>query len=264
MDNTSWLKQTSDKPLFDDLVWSRPINKKHRGSLLIVGGNQFSINAPSAAFSEALKQGVGSVTALLPDKTAKYFGSSKPPEVKFVPSSLSGSFGQEAFEPIKSYSLSSTATLLAGDFGKNSETQILIEKLATLSGRQVYCHDSLECFTKNPELLLDRDNTLLILSFVQLQKYVIASGFDKPITSDISLVNLVELLQQFSRQHKCILLTKHGEYYLVVTNGMAVSTKIEADKDVKNWFLVAAAAAVWWLQNPTKALQAISASLLQL
>jgi hypothetical protein len=55
MENTNWLKQAQDKPLFADLMWSRPENRIHAGKILIVGGNKFAVTAPAMSYSAAHK-----------------------------------------------------------------------------------------------------------------------------------------------------------------------------------------------------------------
>ena len=54
-----WYKQTVAKPLYPELLWSRPENRKHAGKLLIVGGHAQSFAAPAQAFSKAGKAGIG-------------------------------------------------------------------------------------------------------------------------------------------------------------------------------------------------------------
>ena len=39
MNHDYWHKQTSSKPLFPELIWSRPENRQLAGKLLIIGGN---------------------------------------------------------------------------------------------------------------------------------------------------------------------------------------------------------------------------------
>ncbi|MDO8591435.1 MAG: hypothetical protein Q7R60_00720, partial [bacterium] len=85
MANTYWLKQTKDKPLFPDLLWSRPENKRLAGKLLVVGGNLYGFSAPGTAYGAALKAGVGTARVLLPDKLQKTVGKLIP-EAEFVPS----------------------------------------------------------------------------------------------------------------------------------------------------------------------------------
>src|SRR3989344_1032892 len=95
MENTYWHKQAKDKPLFEDLLWSRPENKARAGKLLIIGGNAHTFAAPAAAFVSAAKAGAGSVRALMPDKLKKTIGSSLA-EAQFAPSTPSGSFSRKA------------------------------------------------------------------------------------------------------------------------------------------------------------------------
>ena len=57
MDTTHWYKQGS-KPIFDELLWSKPENKRFAGKLLIIGGNAHGMLAPANAFSLASKTGV--------------------------------------------------------------------------------------------------------------------------------------------------------------------------------------------------------------
>jgi NAD(P)H-hydrate repair Nnr-like enzyme with NAD(P)H-hydrate dehydratase domain len=59
--DTLWQKQASSKPLFDDLLWSRPEQKALAGKLLIIGGNSHAIAAPGEAFMLASKAGAGDI-----------------------------------------------------------------------------------------------------------------------------------------------------------------------------------------------------------
>ena len=53
MDRTYWHKQTVEKPLFPDILWSRPQNKRQAGKLLIVGGHAESFAAVGEAYAAA-------------------------------------------------------------------------------------------------------------------------------------------------------------------------------------------------------------------
>ncbi|MGC1176527.1 MAG: hypothetical protein WA843_00490, partial [Candidatus Saccharimonadales bacterium] len=71
MDHTYWHKQTAARPLFPDLLWSRPEHKAHAGKLLIVGGNAHGFAAPAEAYSQSQRAGVGVARALLPQPVKK-------------------------------------------------------------------------------------------------------------------------------------------------------------------------------------------------
>src|SRR3990167_5419572 len=135
MADTYWLKQAKDKPLFEDLLWSRPENKRLAGKLLIVGGNLHGFAAPGTAYGASLKAGIGTCRIIMPDSLKKiviphfshFHGSTL--QMEFAPSTISGSFSKEALAQILDSAQWADGVLLAGDFGRNSETAILLEKL---------------------------------------------------------------------------------------------------------------------------------------
>ena len=48
-----WQRQTSEKPLFADVLWSRPENRNLAGKLLIAGGNLYGFAAPAESVSNS-------------------------------------------------------------------------------------------------------------------------------------------------------------------------------------------------------------------
>src|SRR5665213_4147951 len=114
---TYWLKQSSDKPLFEDLHWARPETKKTAGKLLIVGGNSQGLTAPGIAYAAAAKAGIGTSHVLLPDAIRKAIGNSFA-EGDFVASTPSGSFAKDSLNQILENADWADGLLLAGDFGK--------------------------------------------------------------------------------------------------------------------------------------------------
>ena len=127
MDKSYWHKQTTDKPLFPDLAWSRPENKRQAGKLLIVGGNLHGFASPAEAYAESVRAGVGTARAMLPDCLRKIVGVLIE-NAEYAPCTPSGSFSQKALSEVLDPSNWADATLFAGDLGRNSETAILIEK----------------------------------------------------------------------------------------------------------------------------------------
>ena len=95
MDHTYWHKQTTDQPLFPDLLWSRPENRANAGKLGIIGGNAHGFSAPAEAFTFATDAGVGTARVLLPDSlkstVGKVFDAGE-----YAPSTPSGSFSQKS------------------------------------------------------------------------------------------------------------------------------------------------------------------------
>lgn len=259
MDRSYWLKQTSGGPLFPGLLWSRPENKLHAGKLLIIGGHAESFAAPAEAYGEAEKAGVGTTRVLLPDALQKTVGQIFL-AAEFCKSNPSGGFAQTCLGEMLAMAEWADGVLLAGDFGRNSETAILLEKfIAKYTGQITLTKDAVDYFTATPQQLLQRENTTLVLSFAQLQKLAISASFHKAFTFDIDMLRLVETLHEFTMQHQTSIITKHLDNIFVAAAGQVSSTKLDADIPV--WRVKTAAhATVWWLQNPQKAFQALTTS----
>jgi hypothetical protein len=255
-----WHKQTAGKPLYPDLLWSRPENKQQAGKLLIAGGNAHGFAAAGEAYSQAAKAGIGTARVLLPDSLQKTVG--KVFEAgEYAPSTPSGSFSQKALAELLAMSAWADATLLAGDFGRNSETAILLEKFITkYSGPLALTKDAADYFINAPGPLLARNDTLLVISFAQLQKLATNARFPSALTFEMDFLRLVDALHEFTRRHQAAIIVKHLQTIFVAVNGQVSTTKLAEDLDI--WRVkTAARAAVWWLQNPTKPFEALTSAI---
>jgi ADP-dependent NAD(P)H-hydrate dehydratase / NAD(P)H-hydrate epimerase len=255
-----WAIQAPGKPLFPELEWSRPENKLHAGKLLIVGGNQHGFAAPAEAYGHAQKAGAGSLRVLLPDAIRKLVGVIVP-EAIFVPSTkTSGSFSQQALADLLENTNWADGVLFAGDLGRNSETAILLEKFLSKSGSAVtLTKDAIE-YCYDPRVI-NRPNTLLVLSLSQLQRLGVAARFEKHIAFSMDLLHLSEWLHDFTARYPIRIITKHHDQILVAVDGKISTTKITPDKPT--WRLETASyASVWWMQNPSKPFEALSTSIL--
>jgi hypothetical protein len=258
-----WHKQTAEQPLYPDLLWSRPENKKQAGKLLIVGGNAHGFAAAGEAYSEAAKAGIGTARVLLPDSLQKTVG--KVFEAgEYAPSTPSGSFSQKALAELLEMSVWADAVLLAGDFGRNSETAILLEKfIDKYSGRLALTKDSTDYFINTPGPLLNRQNSLLVVSFAQLQKLATNAHFPIALTFEMDFLRLVDALHEFTQKHQPAIVVKHLQTIFVAVNGQVSTTKLADDLDI--WRVKTAAhAAVWWLQNPSKSFESMTTALVDI
>ncbi|HET6924541.1 MAG TPA: hypothetical protein VFH39_01775 [Candidatus Saccharimonadales bacterium] len=254
-----WHRQLAGKPLFPELEWSRPENRNQAGKLLIIGGNAHGFAAPGEAYGEATKAGIGSTRVVLPQRVKSLVGSVLP-DVDYAMSNPSGGFSQLALNDLLMWADWADGVLLAGDFGRNSETAILLEKfLAHHAGQVTLTKDAVDYFTPSPQALLARDDTTLALSFAQLQKLAMNGRFTTAFTSDMDLIRCVDALHEFTTLHSVNLITKHLENLIVAVDGQVSTTKLE---EVKIWRLKTAAhASVWWLQTPAKPFEALTTSL---
>lgn len=262
MERDYWLRQAPGKPLFPELEWSRPENRQQAGRLLIAGGNLHGFAAPAEAYDAAVKAGIGTARVLLPDAVQKIVGRVLE-NGEFAPSTpLSGSFSQKALNDFLAYSAWADAVLLAGDFGRNSETAILLEKfLSKFPAAVTLAKDAADYATSAPHAVLGRPETLLVVSFSQLQRLGTAAKFPRAALFSMDLLRLVEWLHDFTLAHQPYIVTKHLDNILVAAHGRVSSTKLIADLQV--WRVrTAAHASVWWLQNPAKPFEALTTSVL--
>ncbi len=252
MEDTNWLKQAPDKPLFPDLVWSRPENKRQAGKLLIIGGNQHGFAAPVAAYNAAVAAGVGTTRVILPQALKKVLGTSFA-EAEFAPSTPSGSLARQALDMVLENAKWADAVLLAGDFGRNSETAVLLSSfLDKFNGQVTAAQDGLDYFLGPNSPLLNRPNTLSVINMGKLQKLGKNNRPERPVRHAMSLLELVDLLSSW----KTNAITKHADNFVAASGGQVSTTP---SKKEQNWQIeLAAYAAVWWLQNPTKPFEALT------
>lgn len=263
-DMNYWYKQKSDQPLFSDLLWSRPERKAAAGKLAIIGGNLHAFAAPAEAFSQAQKAGAGNVKAVLPDAAKKLVGPLMQ-EIDYAPSTPSGSFSKKALAEMLDLATWADSVLLAGDLGRNSETAITLENFVKKYQNQLtLTKDAVDYFVETPVSLMGRGGTALVLSFAQLQKFAMNMGLSKAFTFDMDLIKFVELLHEFTTGLDIYFVVQHGGSIHSAVQGQIVSHKI-ADDIEQIWRVKTAAhASVWWMQNPTKPLEAFASAVYDL
>jgi NAD(P)H-hydrate repair Nnr-like enzyme with NAD(P)H-hydrate dehydratase domain len=259
MSDSNWLKQTAIKPLYEDLLWSRPENKTLAGKLLIVGGNSHGFRAPAVTYNLATKAGAGIINILLPESLRSIVGQSLDNTV-FIPANKSGGFGQRALAEFLDYASNSDLTLLAGDFGHNSETTILLESfLEDYNGPVCLTDDAIDAFYISPSKLFERPDTLLIADTGSLQKLLVKSRSTKPLTTNINLIQMVDLLSEITKSNQLSIVTYHQNHYIVAVDGQVSTTEAKNQPD---WYLMMSAyASTWWLQNMSQKFKAITTSI---
>ncbi len=262
MDRTYWFKQQPGKALYDDMLWSRPENRAFAGKLLVVGGHAQGFARPAEAFGLAEKHGVGTVRVLLPDALQKTLGRVFV-GAEFAPSTPSGSFASQALGEVLPLSAWSDGVLLAGDFGRNSETAILLEKfLEHYEGHVTVTCDAVDYIVATPYPVLQRPGTLLVLSFAQLQKFGVGIKYSNAFTFSMDLLRLIDSLYELTKRYKMGIITKHLDTIVVAIDGQVATTKLSTELPV--WRLAtAASASVWGLQNPDKLFEAYTTAVHQ-
>ena len=156
--------QEQNKPLYPDLIWSKPENKNNAGKILIIGGNQYEFKNIASIYEYLIKAKVGSIKIILPDILKKQIKLD--PEVGiFLASNRSGSFSQKALLELIEYSSWADSVILGGDFGKNAETRLLFETyLEKNNNNFIFTNDSANFIPKtssnNTEIIVQPLNIL--------------------------------------------------------------------------------------------------------
>jgi NAD(P)H-hydrate repair Nnr-like enzyme with NAD(P)H-hydrate dehydratase domain len=261
MDYSYWKRQTADAPLFPDIEWSKPEQKSMAGKLGIIGGNKLGFAGVAEAYMTALSTGAGSVRVLLPDALQKTIPKTITDTV-FAPTNISGSLSNDALTEMTALGEWAHSILLIGDAGRSGETAVVYEQfIQKYNGSLVITRDAVDLVKNSADLLVDRPNTVLIVSFAQLQKLFQAVYYPKVLTFSMQLINFVEAIHKFTITYPVTLVVLHKETLFVANDGQVTSQLW--NNPMLIWRgSVAAKAAAYWLWTPSKPVEAITSSLL--
>lgn len=255
-----WQKQQPNQPLFPDLEWSKPERRDLAGRLGIIGGNKLGFAGVAEAYTTALTAGVGEVRVLLPDILKKTIPTSITDAV-FAPTTPSGSLAREALPDMVALGEWATGVILIGDAGRNSETAIVYEDfLRAYRGPLTLTRDAVDLIKNSPQALAERPDTLLVVSFAQLQKLFQSVYYPKILTFGMQLAVLVEAVHKFTITYPVSIMVLHKDYLVIAHKGNVTST--EWQNPMAIWRgQVAAKAASYWLWNPKQPFEAATASI---
>jgi hypothetical protein len=255
--NNYWLKQTTEAPLYENLLWSRPENKIHAGKVLVIGGNKNGFSKTVNSYQGLLNAGAGSITVLLPKTVKKVLGHISP-DVIYCPDTDSGSFGPESYGDMVEYSSGIDGTFMPGELSNNSQTLVVIEKFISGTNKPLIAsEDNLDLMLQLNNELLNRTNMIFIAQIDKLQKLLTKLKATQALTSNIALVNLVEVLHNFTSGKRLSIVTIHDGYVIVAKEGIVSSTKIDVLKDL-TVFKLANYCTCWVAQNPDSIFEALS------
>ena len=261
MEHPYWHKQAAGTPLYPDIEWSKPEQKSQAGRLAIIGGNKLGFAGVAEAYGNALECGVGEVRVLLPDVLKKTI----PPTITdtiFGATNPSGSLGRDSLVEMKALGAWSTGVLMIGDAGRNSETAIVYEDfLREYTGPLTITRDAVDLIKHASANIVERPDTLVVVSFAQLQKIFQLVYYPKVLTFSMQLTSLVEAIHKFTITYPVSLAVLFKDHLLVASGGEVTSTPW--DNPMAIWRgQTAAKAACYWLWNPKKPLESATASLI--
>lgn len=257
-----WQRQTTDQPLFPDIEWSKPEQRSRAGKLGIIGGNKLGFAGVAEAYSTALDSGVGEVRVVLPDVLRNTLPAAMT-DVVYAPSNPSGSLSQDAINDLRALGGWSDCLLLIGDAGRNSQTAIVYSQLLCDYDRPVVItRDAIDLVRNDSSMIAARQNTMLILSFAQLQKLFRSLYYPKILTFSMQLMQLVEALHKFTITSPITIATLHQDTLIAAHSGEVATTPWT--DPMRIWRgTVAARASAYYTWNPERPLEALTASLLK-
>ncbi|HSW91122.1 MAG TPA: hypothetical protein VLG09_00565 [Candidatus Saccharimonadales bacterium] len=255
-----WRKQLPGKPLFPDLEWSKPEQRSLAGRLGIIGGNKLGFAGVASGYTAALDAGVGEVRVLLPDVLRKTVPTTIT-DTLFGATNPSGSLAKDASVEMHALGSWAQGVLMIGDAGRNSETAIVYEDfLQDYHGQLTITRDAVDLIKNSSQAIVEREDTLLVVSFAQLQKIFQSVYYPKILTFSMQLSSLVEALHKFTITYPVNIMVLHKEYLIVASGGDITTTEWENPMAIWRGS-VASKAAAYWLWNPKSSLKAFTASI---
>ncbi|MDR1970006.1 MAG: hypothetical protein LBQ11_01525 [Candidatus Nomurabacteria bacterium] len=220
--NDYWRRQEPGKPLFPDVLWSKPERRSAAGKLAIIGGNAHGFAAVAAAYQTALETGVGEVKAVLPDILKK---NNLPTNCIFAPTNPSGGLSREALTDLNTIANWANLILFIGDSGQNSETAGLFETFLNKNAEMpvVITRDAVDLVKNAAETVLNRAPTHLVVSLSQLQKLFRSIYYPRVITFSQGAPQIAETLHKFTITYPCAITLWHSDNLFIAQNGQVVS-----------------------------------------
>ena len=182
-------------------------------------------------------------------------------DVLFGASNPSGGLAGEALPELHAATQWADSVLLIGDAGRNSETAILYEQfIEKYSGPLTVTRDAVDLVKNNPQLLVERPDTLIVASFAQTQKLFQSVYYPKMLTFNMQLLQFVEALHKFTITYPCTIMTLHKDTLVIASGGEVVTQ--DWTNAMAIWRgSVATKAATYWLWNPALTLASSAASI---
>lgn len=247
-------------PLFTDIEWSKPERRDQAAKLGIIGGNKLGFAGVAEAYSTSLTTGIGASRVLLPDILKRTIPASMT-DVVFADSNPSGSLAKDALPSMSALGDWADGILLIGDAGRNSETAVAYEQfIQQYDGPLIITRDAVDLVKNSSTLLVDRQNTLLVVSFAQLQKLFQAVYYPKILTFSMQLAQLVDAVHKFTITYPVSLVVLHNDTIVVAHDGQVISQPWQNAMAIWRGS-VAARAACYWLWSPAKPLEAVATSI---
>ena len=254
MNNLNWQKQSKNKALFEDIIWSKPQNKLSAGKYLIIGGNVHELIKSAIIYDSFMKVGASNIRLAMPIAVRKLI-KDRSLNIDFLPSTPSGSFSLQATAEILDLAKLSDIAIISSDISKNSETTLMQEHFINNYHKKVcLLSDNIAIFDQFEIDKIDYNEILLIGEVKHLQKLLI-NKFNVLIKESDELYLTVKALSDLTQKIPIKIVTLKNNMILVASAAKVCST--EVDRKINNWIEEICGPACFYLINnsdPYKAL----------
>lgn len=257
-----WHKQQPGKPLFDDVLWSKPERRDQAGRLSIVGGSSSGFWSVASAYQVARRVGVGQVRVIMPDSLKTKLPASvrlQMDDLIMVPSNPSGGLSARAEKYLQAAAGWASNILFVGDNGANAETAQTLVKFLTdpdsSEARAIIARDTVDLLVYDAEVILNRPRCVLVVSLAQFQKIARAVFYPRVVTFSQGVRQVAETLHKFTITYPATIVLFHDDNLIVANQGEVVSQSFDEPMRIWNGEIPTRVAA-WlvWQDDPVKAI----------
>jgi len=225
MEPTNWLKQSPDKPLFEDILWLKPENPHQRPKVLIIGGSSHGFLTTTKLYEAIKSKSAYQTKIIMPKSLEKMLGPAIPDAV-FVESTSSGEIAHAAKNEIRSAMLWAEAIVFADDIGNNSQTEILVtELLKDLIVPAYFLGHAIDLLQKSAQEVVGHPCVILVGDLVKISKLNSATHSQIALLQADGIVKLVEKMQTVSADWLATIATESQNQLLIASDGRVSTTK---------------------------------------
>jgi NAD(P)H-hydrate repair Nnr-like enzyme with NAD(P)H-hydrate dehydratase domain len=241
------MQKQTNQPLFPNVLWEKPLNRRAAKKLLIIGGHASQFSATASTYQSALAAGIGEAKVVLPAPLRKLTGGLA--DALFVPATPAGSIAKAAYPEIKSYITESDGVLLAGELSSNAETVSVLEQLLTdTTSPLIICGDVIDSLLALTSAIFKHPTRLLIGNSRTLVNLAGKLNIPMTIKPEAGVVNKVNLLSALEAEQGASWVL-HGPELIIAAGGKcSVTTYHSSDKLPLDH--LPGIFSTFWLQHP--------------
>lgn len=241
------IEKQSDKTLYEDILWSRPVRRT--GRILLIGGHRDGFAELQKLYQGFEDAQVAESRLALPDKLSKLVGSLE--GISLVASTPSGSISRDALAELVYLANESDLVSLGPDLSNNSETTLTMQRLITETRASIVIPpQSAEQLLPEAGEWKNKENLLLFLHHKQLYKLASKLAVNTTIPLHATSDSIAEIALAVSKEFSPSLVVQFEDSIIIAVDGKVSITKAKTT-DV-------GLLATFWLQNSSKKYEALT------